>query len=57
MEAVGKVVEELIEAIKEEIEKLPLKRKEVFVKSKIEGLKNLMEIMGLPIPDIRPQES
>ena len=34
------IEEELIEAIKEEIEKLPLKRKEVFVKSKIEGLKN-----------------
>lgn len=34
------IEEELIEAIKLEIEKLPLKRKEVFVKSKIEGLKN-----------------
>tara|TARA_R110002050_G_scaffold116333_1_gene232709 strand:+ start:1821 stop:2414 length:594 start_codon:yes stop_codon:yes gene_type:complete len=34
------IEEELIEAIKQEIEKLPLKRKEVFLKSKIEGLKN-----------------
>jgi len=34
------IEEELIEAIKDEIENLPLKRKKVFVKSKIEGLKN-----------------
>ena len=32
--------EELIEAIKKEIEKLPEKRKLVFIKSKIDGLKN-----------------
>ena len=32
--------EELIEAIKQEVEKLPKKRKLVFIKSKIEGLKN-----------------
>jgi RNA polymerase sigma-70 factor (ECF subfamily) len=34
------IEEELIDAITVEIEKLPEKRKEVFVKSKIEGLKN-----------------
>lgn len=32
--------EELIEAIRQQIEKLPEKRKQVFIKSKIDGLKN-----------------
>lgn len=34
------IEEELIDAIKEEIEKLPEKRKFVFIKSKVEGMKN-----------------
>jgi RNA polymerase sigma-70 factor (ECF subfamily) len=45
------VEEELIEAIKAEIEKLPEKRKEVFIKSKIEGLKNreVADQMGISV--------
>ncbi|MGQ8335322.1 RNA polymerase sigma-70 factor [Sunxiuqinia sp. A32] len=34
------IEEELIDAIKKEVEKLPKKRKEVFIKSNIQGLKN-----------------
>jgi RNA polymerase sigma-70 factor (ECF subfamily) len=45
------VEEELIDAIKAEIEKLPLKRKEVFIKSKLEGLKNkeVAEQLGISV--------
>ncbi|MCW0482379.1 RNA polymerase sigma-70 factor [Gaoshiqia sediminis] len=43
------IEEELIDAIKEEIDKLPEKRKFVFVKSKIEGMKNteIAELLGV----------
>ena len=46
----GKAIEEeLIDAIKAEIEKLPEKRKFVFIKSKLEGMKNkeIAELMGV----------
>ncbi len=45
------IEEELIEAIKREIELLPEKRKQVFVYSKLEGLKNkeIAEKMGISI--------
>ncbi|PTN10127.1 RNA polymerase sigma-70 factor [Mangrovibacterium marinum] len=43
------IEEELIDAIKQEIENLPEKRKLVFVKSKLEGLKNkeIAELLGI----------
>jgi RNA polymerase sigma-70 factor (ECF subfamily) len=43
--------EELIEAIKQQLEKLPEKRKQVFIKSKIEGLKNreIADQMGISL--------
>ncbi|WP_159520679.1 RNA polymerase sigma-70 factor [Sunxiuqinia indica] len=48
------IEEELIDAITVEIEKLPEKRKEVFVKSKIEGLKNkeVAEQLGISIKTV-----
>jgi RNA polymerase sigma-70 factor (ECF subfamily) len=43
--------EELVDSIKKEIEKLPEKRKQVFTKSKIEGLKNreIAEQLGISV--------
>ncbi|MGV8090395.1 MAG: RNA polymerase sigma-70 factor [Mangrovibacterium sp.] len=43
--------EELVDSIKKEIEKLPEKRKQVFTKSKIEGLKNreISEQLGISV--------
>lgn len=43
------IEEELIDAIKQEVEKLPEKRKLVFIKSKLEGMKNkeIAEFLGV----------
>ncbi|GET31904.1 hypothetical protein PbJCM13498_07670 [Prolixibacter bellariivorans] len=48
------IEEELLDALSEEIEKLPEKRKLVFVKSKIEGLKNreIAEQLGISIKTV-----
>lgn len=46
--------EELIDSIREEIEKLPEKRKQVFTKSKVEGLKNreVAEQLGISVKSV-----
>ena len=46
--------EELIEAVKKEIEKLPEKRRQVFLKTKIDGLKNkeVAEQLGISIKTV-----
>lgn len=48
------IEEELIEAIKEQVEKLPEKRKLVFIKSKLEGLKNkeVAEQLGISVKTV-----